>query len=219
MMAATCLPLPQPVPSPSIQPRRKRTGSDRVSPSWVTREVSTSSSFPSSSSLRRWTVSHWEPMRYSADRCREWAPPARYDALELGVRQQAVGDDALGQQGAVCRQGMRHGGHGGGLHQRRRMLDRARHPHGARPPRRVGAGVVGRGIGIGIGGGFDRAGLDNQFGDRPPVMGPPRLGRGYGLGTPARCRLRRDRLAEQVAGGTGRDRRGRDRLPSSAPAR
>ena len=76
MMAATCRPLPQPVPSPSIQPRRKRTGSDRVSPSWVTREVSTSSSFPSSSSLRRWTVSHWEPMRYSAARCREWASPA-----------------------------------------------------------------------------------------------------------------------------------------------
>ena len=76
MMAATWRPLPQPVPSPSIQPRRNRTGSDRVSPSWVTREVSTSSSLPSSSSLRRWTVSHWEPMRYSAARWRECASPA-----------------------------------------------------------------------------------------------------------------------------------------------
>ena len=33
MMAATWRPLPQPVPSPSIQPRRKRTGADRASPS------------------------------------------------------------------------------------------------------------------------------------------------------------------------------------------
>ena len=75
MIAATCRPLPQPVPSPSIQPRRKRTGSDRVSPSAVTKDVSISS--PSSpSSLQRWTVSHWEPMRYSAARWREWASPA-----------------------------------------------------------------------------------------------------------------------------------------------
>ena len=133
------------------------------------------------------------------------------DALELGVGQQAVGHHALRQHRPVRGYGMRHGGHGGGLDQRRRMLDRARHPHGARPPGRVGTGVVGRGIGIG--GRFDRAGLDREFGDRPPVMGPAALGRGYGLGTPARCRLRRDRLAEQVAGRTGGDRRGRDRLP------
>ena len=73
----------------------------------------------------------------------------QHDALELGVRQQAVGDDALRQHRPVGRRGMRHGGHGGGLHQRRRMLDRARHPHGARPPRRVGAGVVGGDIGGG----------------------------------------------------------------------
>ena len=73
----------------------------------------------------------------------------QHDALELGVRQQAVGDDALRQHRPVGRHGMRHGGHGGGLDQRRRMLDRARHTHGARPPRGVGAGVVGGGIGIG----------------------------------------------------------------------
>ena len=35
MMAATSRPLPTPVPSPSIQPRRKRTGADSVSPSTV----------------------------------------------------------------------------------------------------------------------------------------------------------------------------------------
>ncbi|MDE0052508.1 MAG: hypothetical protein OXO52_22220 [Rhodospirillales bacterium] len=133
------------------------------------------------------------------------------DALDLRIRQQAVGHDALRQHRAIRRRGMRHGGHRGGLDQRRRVLDRARHPHGARPPGRIGAGVVGGGFGIG--GGFDRAGLDDQFRNRPPVVGPPRLGRGYGLRTPARCRLGRDGLAEQVAGRAGRDRCGCDRLP------
>ena len=135
------------------------------------------------------------------------------DALKLGVGQQALGDHALRQHRPICRHGMRHGRHGGGLDQRRRMRDRARHPDGARPPRRVGAGVVGRGIGRGI----DRAALDGELGYRPPVMGLPRLERGYWLGAAARRRLRRNRLAEQVAGGAGRDRRGRDRLALRHP--
>ena len=64
----------------------------------------------------------------------------QHDAFELGVGQEPVRDHALGQHRAVCRHGMRHRGHGGGLHQRRRMLDGARHPHRARPPRIVGPG-------------------------------------------------------------------------------
>ena len=134
----------------------------------------------------------------------------QHDALQLGVGQQAVGDHAFWQQGPIRRLGMRHGGHCGGLDQRRRVLDRARYPHDARPPRGIGAGVVGRGTGIG--GGFDGGGLDSQLGDRPPVMGPSALGRRYGFRTPALLLLRRDRLAEQIAGGAGRRRDRRDRL-------
>ncbi len=135
----------------------------------------------------------------------------QYDALQLRVRQEAVRDHPLRQHRSPGRHGVRYGRHGGGLHQRRRMLDRARHSHDARPPRRVGAGVAGRRFGFG-GNGFDRAGLDREFGDRAPLMGPPRLGGRCGFGTPLR-RLRRDRLAEQVAGGSGVDRDRRDRPP------
>ena len=151
MMAATSRPLPQPVPSPSIQPRRKRTGSDRVSPSARDERGVDLFLVAVVVSLQRWTVSHWEPIRYSRRQVPGMGLARQHDALELGVRQQAVGDDALRQHRPVCRNGMRDGRHGGGLHQRRRMLDRARHPHGARPPGRVGAGVGGGGVGIGGG--------------------------------------------------------------------
>ena len=47
MMAATWRPLPQPVPSPSIQPRRKRTGADRASPSPVASVAGSRPALPS----------------------------------------------------------------------------------------------------------------------------------------------------------------------------
>ena len=46
----------------------------------------------------------------------------QHDALQLGVGQQALGDDPLGQHRAPGRGRMRHGRHCGGLHERRRML-------------------------------------------------------------------------------------------------
>ena len=136
----------------------------------------------------------------------------QHDTLQLGVGQLAFHHHALRKHRTIRGRRVRHGGHGGGLDQRRRMLDRAGHTHDARPPGRVGAGVVGRGIGRGIDRGIDRAGLDRKLRHRPPVMGLPCLGRRCRLGTPARCRLRRERLAEQVAGGTGRDRHRGNRL-------
>ena len=126
--------------------------------------------------------------------------PRQNDTLYLGVGQQAVRNHAIRQQGPVYRHGMRHGSHGGGLDQRRRMLDRAGHPHDARPPWGVGTGVGG-GAGAGIGG-LDRPGLHGQFRNPPPVMRLPRLG-GRSMFWPPLLRLRRDRLAEQVAGGSG----------------
>ena len=140
-----------------------------------------------------------------------WASPASTTLSSWASESRPVGDHALGQHRPVGRDRMRHGGHGGGLHQRRRVLDRARHPHGARPPGGVRAGVGG--LGVGIGGGLDWPGLDREFRNRSPVVGLPRLGRGYRLGASALLRLRRNGLAEQVAGGAGRDRCGRDRLP------
>ena len=74
-----------------------------------------------------------------------------------------------------------------------------------RPPRRVGTGGGGAGIGYVR---FGRAGLDCEFSDRPPVMDLARL-RGYGTSAgPVFRRCRRNRLAEQVAAGAGRDRYG-----------
>ena len=131
-----------------------------------------------------------------------------HDALELGIRQQPVRDDALRQEGTVCRHGMGHGRHGRGLHQRRRMLDGARNPDDARPPGRVGTGAVGGGIGRGL---LHGAGLDREFGDLAPVTSLPRFRGRYWLRTPPLRGLRRHRLAEQVAGRAGSDRRRRNR--------
>ena len=133
----------------------------------------------------------------------------QHDALQLGIGQQGLAHHPFRQHRAPGRRRMRHGGHGGGLHQRRRMFDCVRDPRRARPPGGVGAGIVaGR-----VGGRFERPGFDNELGNRSPVMDLPGLGRGYLFRTPLLCRLRRHRLAEQVARGTGRGRRHRDRQP------
>ena len=102
------------------------------------------------------------------------------DAFELGVRQEPVRHHAFGQHRPVGRHGMRHRGHGGGLHQRRGMGDGARHPRDARPPRFVGAGIGlrGRFVRNGVGG----AGLDDELGDRSPFVGGRRRGSGIGAG-------------------------------------
>ena len=63
-----------------------------------------------------------------------------HHALELGVRKQPVRDHALGQHRAVGRLRVRYRGHGAGLHEGCRMLDRTRNPHHARPPCLVGTG-------------------------------------------------------------------------------
>ena len=125
-----------------------------------------------------------------------------HDAFELGVGQQPVRHHAFGQHRPVGRHGMRHRGHGGGLHQRRGMGDGARHPRDARPPRFVGAGIRlrGRFVRNGVGG----AGLDGELGDRSPVVGGRRRGSGIGAGAALRGR-RPDRLAEQVPCRAGRD--------------
>ena len=126
----------------------------------------------------------------------------KHDAFELGVGQEPVGHHAFGQHRPVGRHGMRHRGHGGGLHQRRGMSDRARHPRDARPPRFVGAGIRlrGRSVRNGVGG----AGLDDELGDRSPFVGGRRRGSGIGAGAALRGR-RPDRLAEQIPGRAGRD--------------
>ena len=94
---------------------------------------------------------------------------------------------------------MRHRGHGGGLHQRGRVLDGAGNAHHVRPPCLVGAG--GRNGGGCIGAGIGGAGLDGELGDGTPVLGRLRRCRrlrgvasGSGFG---------DRVAEQVAAGSG----------------
>ena len=135
-MAATWRPLPAPVPSPSIQPRRNRTGADSTSPSPVTESESTASpivvaaldGLPS----RADAVVGGEVARMGLAR--------EHHALELGVGEEPVGHHALGQHRPVGRHRMRYRGHRAGLHERGRMLDRARNPHHARPPCLVGAG-------------------------------------------------------------------------------
>ena len=126
----------------------------------------------------------------------------QHDALELGVGEEPVRDHAFGQHRPVCGHGMRHRGHGGGLHQRRRMGDRARHPHRAGSPGIVGAGV-GR-VGRFVRNGVWSAGLDGELGDGSPVMGGCGCGGGIGAGAALRDR-RGDRLAEQVPRRAGRD--------------
>ena len=71
------------------------------------------------------------------------------DALDLGVRQQALGNDAFGQQRAVRGCGVRDGGHGRRLDEWRGMRHRACDAHDARFPGCVGA--CGRGISAGRG--------------------------------------------------------------------
>ena len=95
MIAATSRPLPQPVPSPSIQPRRKRTGADRVSPSSVRVMSSRVLVTATLDSLPAGT----DPVTR-----REMAVMGlarQYDAFELGVRQETVRHDAFRQHGAV----------------------------------------------------------------------------------------------------------------------
>ena len=125
-----------------------------------------------------------------------------HDAFELGVGQEPVGNHAFGQHRPVGRHGMRHRGHGGGLHQRRGMGDRARHPRDYWRPGSVGAGIGlrGRYVRSGVGG----AGLDDELGDRSPFVGGRRRGSGIGAGAALRGR-RPDRLAEQVPCRAGRD--------------
>ena len=101
MMAATCLPFPQPVPSPSIQPRRKRTGSDRVSPSWV--DEGRIDLGPLIVAVLELAAVDGFPLGADAVFGREMPGMGlarQDDALELGVRQQAIGDDALRQHRA-----------------------------------------------------------------------------------------------------------------------
>ena len=146
--AATCRPLPQPVPSPSIQPRRKRTGSDSGS--------SASTVLPSCSEAGADFIVVAIAVGVDAlHGLRHECLPAgadavlggevflvrlagEDDALELGVGQLSLGHDALGQDRAVGRHGVRHRRHGAGLHQRRRVLDRPRHVDARCPPSRVG---------------------------------------------------------------------------------
>ena len=199
-MAATWRPLPAPVPSPSIQPRRNRTGAESVSPSSVTKAVSILFAVLVAAAVdglpaRADAVVGGEVARMGL--------PRQHHALELGVGQQPVGHHALGTNGAVSRHGMGHGGHRAGLHERGRVLDGARHPRDARAPRLVGAGG-GRGGGCACTG-LRRRRLDGELDDRTPVMGGPRR-RGRRL--PGL--RRRDRIAEEVAagdcGGRGPDR-------------
>ena len=126
-----------------------------------------------------------------------------HHALELGVGQKPVRDDSLGEHRAVRRRRVRHRGHGGGLHERRGMGERARHAHRARAPRRVGAGG---GVGAGrLGAGLGRGGLHGELGDLAPVAGG--LGRGLPGRLPGGPRrgTRRRRGAEEVRRGRGLD--------------
>ena len=93
---------------------------------------------------------------------------------------------------------MRHGGHGGGLHERGRMLDGAGDPHHPWPPRIVGAGIGGTGGGSIAG--VRPAGLDGKLGHGTPVMGLRR--RRLGGRLPRRLGGRH-RIAEEVAAGDG----------------
>ena len=106
-MAATCLPLPQPVPSPSIQPRRKRDGIGQ-------RLVGVDGL---AAILRSWNAViavgvdalHRLPARADAVLGGELALvrlAGEDDALELGVGQQPLGHHALGQHRAVGRHGV-----------------------------------------------------------------------------------------------------------------
>ena len=118
------------LPSPSIQPRRKRTGPDSGSSASTVSPLSPeagASSSPSASTrctVCGTSVSQPAPMRYSAARWRSCAWPARTTLSSWGVGQQPLGHYALRQQRAVGRHGVRHRRHGAGLHQRGRMLDR-----------------------------------------------------------------------------------------------
>ena len=90
----------------------------------------------------------------------------QHDGLQLGVGEQGVGEDAGGKIGAVVWTGMAHGGHGGGLDQRRRVFGSAGYTEGGRAPGMIGAGA-GRRSGVGVVGG---GGLDRERRGRTPLV-------------------------------------------------
>ncbi len=114
--------------------------------------------------------------------------------LELGVGQQAGGDQARGQMRPVARRGRAHAGHRGRLHQRRGMRPGAGHPERLQRERRVeGVAEPGRAVrhgldqlvaelhGVGRGGRQRADGLPN--GGTPGSRGPMRR---RGAGKPDR---------------------------------
>ena len=125
-------------------------------------------------------------------------------ALELGVGQQTLGHNLLRQHRTVGRHGVRHRRHGARLHQRRRVLDRARHVDVRRPPSCVGSGGL-RGPG-GTGAGWHR--LVRELGDRAPVVWRRLRPMRGGAGAPGARGPGRGRPAEEV-----RARRGLDGTP------
>ena len=92
------------------------------------------------------------------------------------------------------------------------MRDRARDARRARPPGRVGAGVVRACLGGRLER-FDRACLDCELGHRAPVVGLPRPGGGGPTSVRPLRRLRRNRFAEQISRGAGPDRHRSDGPP------
>ena len=105
-MPATCRPLPAPVPSPRNQPRRKRTAL-------------------SASSRRGGDEIEGLVDRPGAGEIVGMGLAGIDDAFELGVREQAVGDDVRRQMRPIGRLGRRDRGHGGRLHELGRMRLRA----------------------------------------------------------------------------------------------
>ena len=200
--AATWRPLPHPVPSPSIQPRRKRTGSERVSPPAGRERVAGLRLVRARVVVGLFHVRTVDGLPARADAVEGGEMVAvglagEHDALDLGVREQAVGNDRYGQRRPVGGKRVRYRGHGGGLHQGRRMGRGVAHQDGAGAPGPVGAGgflAVRRAAGV-AGVAELRDGAPVPFGLRGVAGGRgARLGRGL-----------RDRpgMAEQVGGAGG----------------
>ena len=203
-----------PEPSPSIQPRPDgRTGadSDGLDTSPVTESESTASPIacPTATGSGVMSKQRWNGLPARADavvggEVARMGLAREHHALELGVGQQPVGNHALGQQRAVGRRGVRHCGHGAGLHERGGMLDGVRNPHHARPPWLVGPG--GRSGCCCILGGGGRSGLDGELDDRTPVMGLRRRRRGGRIprrlgGRDLHCRRGRGRRRRRALAG------------------
>ena len=138
-------------------------------------------------------------------------------AFELGVGKLSLGSDALRQHRAVIRRGMGHRRHGGGLHQRCRMLYRAFDAHGVGRPGIVGAGVrfaaiVSNCIRFAVR--TDSGVLVEKLGDGSPSLLAGRLGRGLRRGLAAALGRRRPRcglVPEQIGYGPGCNLHGKAR--------